>query len=685
MSQREPNRLGRENSPYLLQHALNPVDWYPWGEEALKKAKNDGKPIFLSIGYSTCHWCHVMAHESFEDQSVAAILNKNFIAIKVDREERPEVDSYYMAAVQAMTGQGGWPLSVFLTPDLKPFYGGTYFPPEPRYGMPSFRQLLEFVTKLWRDSRGEVTLNAEKISRAVIETGPSKPGVRPTVALLDEAYAALAATFDPEHGGFGGAPKFPLPIYIEFMLRYHFRTGKDLALKTATKTLDEMAAGGIHDQIGGGFHRYSTDKSWVVPHFEKMLYDNALLARACIEAFLATGARRYSEVAEDTLGWMIRELQSPEGGFYSAQDADTEDGEGFYYTWTPDEVARSLDGGEADEFSYVYGITKNGNFEGARTILRQAHSMEDAATRFGKSPTKLSQSIGKSRSTLYEARLTKPRPATDTKILTSWNGLAISALALASRSVGGKKYLEAAQRAARFVLENSREGGSLLRSYAGGEAAIPGTLEDYAFLGLGILDLFEATYAPRWLEDSKSIASRMLELFEDVKDGGFFNSESLVPARLKESYDGPVPSGNSAATVLLLRLSGLTGIESFRSSAEKALRYFQSLLDAEPTSHAFMLQGVDMMLNGTREVVITGRDDEQTAPFVRTLNDRFLPDAVSIVSTNKSHGSLSKLSPLLEGRAPGTKPVAYVCRNFTCRLPARTPEAFASQLDSFGG
>ncbi|MDV3276996.1 MAG: thioredoxin domain-containing protein [Nitrososphaerales archaeon] len=677
-SQRKPNRLIKEKSPYLLKHAYNPVDWYTWNDEALARAKNDGKPIFLSIGYSSCHWCNAMERESFEDEETAAYLNKHFIPIKVDREERPELDAYYMNAVQAMTGGGGWPLTVFLTPDLRPFYGGTYFPPNPRQGMPSFMQVLEFVAKLWNDNKGEVSRNAEQVAGALQEEPSAEKEL--TKSVLDEAYAELAASFDTEHGGFGGAPKFPLPLYLEYLLRYNFRTGKELALKAVTKTLDEIGRGGIRDHVGGGFHRYSTDRLWLVPHFEKMLYDNALLARVYLRAFRVTGAQQYASAATDALGWMIREMASTEGAFYSAQDADTDEGEGVYYAWTPGDVERVVGRGASDVFCYVYGVTRNGNFEGGKSLLNTAHSLEEAASRFGVDTKGLEKSMREWKSKLYEARLKRPRPATDTKVLTSWNGLAISALAEAGRTLQDETYLAAARKAAKFILTTNRREGSLFRRYAGGEAAIPGVLEDYAFFAEGLLDLFEATGEPQWLEESLALSKRMVELFWEEGSGSFFMSVDSIPARVRDDHDGPVPSGSSSAVVVLTRLSAITGEDALREKAEKALRQLAYRLERQPTSHTYLLGAADMLLNGMREVVITGKDKASTRQMAREATKVYIPDSVLVTATKEHFGRLSRLTPLLEGRTPGPKPVAYVCQNFACKLPARTAGELAEQL-----
>jgi uncharacterized protein YyaL (SSP411 family) len=675
---RQPNRLAREKSPYLLKHAYNPVDWYPWSEEAIRKAKNDGKPIFLSIGYFSCHWCNVMERESFEDEETAAILNKHFIAIKVDREERPDLDAYYMSALQAMTGGGGWPMSVFLTPDLKPFYAGTYFPPEPMQGMPGFKQVLEFVAKLWKENRGEVAKNSEEVARALIAEVP--PGSNPGKEILDGGFQALAASFDPTRGGFGGAPKFPLPIYLEYLLRYNFRTGNELALKMVTRTLDEIAKGGIRDHVGGGFHRYSTDRHWLVPHFEKMLYDNALLSRAFLQAYLVTRSEAYSSVAREALEWMNRELSTPDGAFYSALDADTEEGEGVYYTVTPEEVDRVLGKEAAEKFCFIYGVTKNGNFEGGRTIPSISHSLEDASVRFGVERTSLESRLREWRRLMYEERSKRPRPSTDTKVITSWNGLAISALARAGRILKDQSYLRDARAAAGIVLEKNRRGDSLFRIYAGGESSVPGMLEDYAFLSEGLLDLFEATGEPRWLEDALALAREMIALFWDDERGGFFMSSDSVPARTKDSHDGPTPSGNASAAVVLARLSEITGEKTFRDRADGTIRYFAGELELEPTAHTYLLGALDLQLNGMREVVITARDGEAAREMVERVNELYIPDCVVVVATGEKAQRLRALTPLLEGRKPGPKATAFVCQNFTCKLPAKDAATLGEQL-----
>jgi uncharacterized protein len=669
MTDPAPNELIKEKSPYLLEHAYNPVHWYGWGKEALVRSKNDNKPIFLSIGYATCHWCHVFMKESFEDEKTAAFINKNFIPIKVDREERPEIDAYYMSAVQAMTGGGGWPLSVFLTPDLKPFYGGTYFPPEPRYGMPSFMQVLEFVSNLWKDKREEVVANTQQVLKAMTPpSGEAKAEIDKTV--LDEAYSTLVSNFDSAHGGFGGAPKFPLPGTLSFLLRYHFRTKSELALKAVTKTLDEMMSGGIRDHLGGGFHRYSTDRVWLIPHFEKMLYDNAQLAKVYAEAYQLTRKEDYAAVARETLDWITREMQDKSGGIYSAQDADTTEGEGTYYTWTPDEVIAAA-GADGEIVNRRFGVTRTGNFEG-RTILhleagRDSHDSVD---------------MTRAKEAMYKVRLKRPRPKTDDKILTSWNGLAVSGLSFCGVVLGEPAYVEAAERAARFILEKNSKDGKLLRRYAGGEAALDGTLEDYAFFIQGLLDLFESTSEPRWLEEAIRLGRVMMDNYEDKEGGGFYLTLTAEPARLKETYDGPTPSGNSVAVVDLLRLAELTGEESFREGTERAIRTFGRELERQPTGHTVMLAGADLLLNGTREIVISAPSSETGKAMKSEAFRTFVPDKVVLMATTKTFDRLSSLSSLLEGRNPTRKARAFVCKNFACLLPADSVEALRSQLAS---
>ena len=562
-------------------------------------------------------------------------------------------------------------MSVFLTPDLKPFYGGTYFPPEPRYGMPSFMQVLEFVSKLWRDSHEEVVANTQQVQKALSEQTAPRGSGELKKEVLDEGYAELVSSFDSAHGGFGGAPKFPLPNSLGFLLRYHFRTGKELALSSVLKTLDEMMAGGIRDHVGGGFHRYSTDRLWLVPHFEKMLYDNALLAKVYAEAYQLTGKEEYAEVVHETIGWLQREMKDPLGGFYSAQDADTEQGEGFYYSWTPEDVVKSLGEEQGAAFNRKYGVTATGNFDGRSLLHLEPGASSSKEERAG---------LSRSREALYSARTKRPRPATDDKILTSWNGLAISALAFAGVVLKEPESVRDAAGAASFILERCTKDGRLLRRYAGGEAALPGTLEDYAFFVQGLLDLFEADPDPRWLAESVRLADIMVKDFEDKDQGGFYLTVEAEPVRLKESYDGPTPSGNSVAALDLIRLAELTGVRDYRRGAERTVSFFKGDIERRPSAHACILEAVDLAFNGVREVVITAPDAAGTGPMREALFRSFVPDRVLLTVTNPTFPALAKLSGLLEGREPRNKPRGYVCQNFVCKVPADTTAVLASQL-----
>ncbi|MBI2649165.1 MAG: thioredoxin domain-containing protein [Thaumarchaeota archaeon] len=679
--QRRPNRLAKEKSPYLLKHAYNPVDWYIWGDEAFTKAKSEEKPIFLSIGYSSCHWCAVMERESFENEKIAKILNENFVPIKVDREERPDVDEVYMKAVTSLTGQGGWPLSVFLTPELKPFYGGTYFPPEPRHGLPGFLQLLEFASSLWREKRSEVEQNAEELTRVIRENYVVRPHDSISQRLLDDAYAGLVSSFDPEHGGYGGPPKFPLPTCIQFMLRYHLRTKKELALKSAVKTLRSMSLGGIHDHLGGGFHRYSTDGKWLIPHFEKMLYDNALLSVAYLEAYQLTRDDLFHQTARDILDWILREMAGREGGFYSAQDADTEDGEGFYYSWTAEEIVSRLGGKTGEMITHYFGVTPAGNFEEGRSILHVTTTTEDAASKFRLSQDEMSRMLNDSRQILLDARLKRKRPAVDDKILTSWNGLAISAFARAYQVLREERYLAAAERSASFILSNLYKQGILLRRYRDGETAIQGTLEDYSFLLQGLLDLYEASFEPSLLQRAVQLARQMVELFWDKQEGGFFlnsSSQELI-VRVKEAYDGPTPSGNSVAALDLLRLWEMTGDEGLREMAETTIKLFGERLENEPTAHTFMLMAVDFLLGPRKEVVVVDSRIDRASPLIREIQSRFLPNKVVVLLSGNS--TVAEISHLVEGKVMvDGKPTAYICENFACKNPINEVTVLRNEL-----
>jgi uncharacterized protein YyaL (SSP411 family) len=664
------NRLAAETSPYLLQHKDNPVDWWPWSPDALARAKLLDRPIFLSIGYAACHWCHVMERESFEDEATAAYLNEHFIAVKVDREERPDLDQLYMGAVQAMTGQGGWPMSVFLTPEGRPFYGGTYFPDEPRHGMPSFRQVLEGVDRAFREQRAEVEQAGVRLVDALVEQQRLPDGgPEPTESLLDQAVDQLGRTFDAHNGGWGGAPKFPQPMTIEFLLRRHVRTGDDRPLAIARRSLDAMADGGIHDQLGGGFHRYSTDARWLVPHFEQMLYDNAQLARAYLHAYELTGDARYADVTRGTLDYLLRELRRPDGAFAASQDADTDGEEGATFTWAAAEIREVL-GDDAPLFTAAYDVTDDGNWEG-RIVLERVAAMGDEATE---------RRLADCRRRLFERRQARAQPARDDKAIAAWNGLAIAALAEASRLEGGAAYRDAAVVAAETILGGLRAAdGRLKRSWKDERATGDGVLEDYADLADGLLALYEATFDERWFVAASELAEQILARFADPS-GGFFDTaddhERLV-ARPKDPQDNATPSGGAMATLVLLRLAALTGEGGPRSVAERAIRQVTGFVGRYPGGFAHWLTAIDFALAPVVEVAVVGAAaDEETQRVLEPVFRGFRPHQVVAVG----EPAASRI-PLLEGRfALNGRPTAFVCRDFACRQPVHEPEALAALL-----
>ena len=686
MSRKHANHLIHEKSPYLLQHAHNPVDWYPWGEEAFEKARREDKPIFLSIGYATCHWCHVMERESFEDEETAKFLNEHFVCIKVDREERPDMDMVYMAAVQAMTGHGGWPLSVFLTPDLKPFYGGTYFPKEPRYGMPSFMQVLREVHRAWQENRANILDFGKRLMQHLQErTSIGLVEYRPTPDLLHDAFKMYLEQFDSTYGGFGGAPKFPRPMDVQFLLRYYRMAKNPKALQMAMQTLDQMANGGIYDQLGGGFHRYATDRAWQIPHFEKMLYDNALLLTAYTEAFQLTQNGRYARIVHETVAYLQREMSSPEGAFYSAQDADSEGQEGKFYTWQESELRRLL---TEDEFAVVreyYGVRKEGNFENGRNILHIAQPIAAVSRKLGLSEAAVRHLLESARKKLLEARQHRIPPLTDDKVLTSWNALAISALARAATVFENPRYLRMAEKAAVFLWQRQFRDGRLFHRYRQGETAIDGFLEDYAFLIQACLDLYEANFELQWFERAQQLADLAISRFYDSQNGGFYftpDSAEEVP-RMKDSYDGAVPSGNSMMVLNLLRLAEYTGNDDYREKAMDTMGAFARRLEDSPLSFAQMLLAADFLLAGPREIVFVtpGGSPEAARDFLSALHRRFLPEKVLAVIPADHAENWARLFPWTEGRTlKDGKPTAYVCRNYSCQLPATTVEDFLQQL-----
>jgi uncharacterized protein len=681
-----PNRLARETSPYLLQHAENPVDWFPWGEEAFERARAEDRPVLLSIGYSACHWCHVMERESFEDEGTARVMNDLYINVKVDREERPDVDSIYMTAVQSLTGHGGWPMTVFLTPAGEPFYGGTYFPPEPRHGMPSFRQLLVAVHDAYRKRRDEITESAGGL-RAALErsTRVQDPADTLDASILDAAIVGIARAYEPRHGGFGTAPKFPQPMAIEALLRHHVRTGEARALEMAVGTLRSMARGGMYDQVGGGFHRYSVDDRWLVPHFEKMLYDNALLARVYLHAWQITGDDELRRVVTEVLDYVRREMTSPEGGFYSAQDADSEGVEGKFYVWTPDEVDSILGAEDGPLFRRFYDITAAGNFEG-HSIPNVERDPAAVAAEDGVEPGRLEEVLDRGRAALYEARARRTWPARDDKVLTSWNAMMIQAFAEAARVLGRDEDREAAVRAAEFVLAELQRDGRLLRSWRDGVVRIDAFLEDHTLLADALLSLYETTFDPRWVVEARALADRAIERFFDEADAIFFDTpadgERLV-VRPRSVDDSPTPSGNSAATLMLLRLAALTGEARYERIAVRILRSMAGLLRRAPLAFGRLLAALDFHLATPQEVAIAGdTDDAATRALLDVVGERYRPNTILALRPASADDEIDAVIPLLAGRTPvDGRPAAYVCQRFACRMPVTDPDGLRKELD----
>jgi uncharacterized protein len=684
-----PNRLAGETSPYLLQHADNPVDWFPWGPEALARARLLDRPIFLSIGYAACHWCHVMERESFEHEETARYLNDRFVAIKVDREERPDLDQVYMAAVQAMTGGGGWPMSVFLTPDGRPFYGGTYYPDEPRHGMPSFRQVLEGVDRAWREQRSEVESAGGRLIEALVQQSQLPATAEdPRPAVLDAATSAIEASFDQANGGWGGAPKFPQPMTIEFLLRRFASTGDSRAIAVARVSLDRMADGGVHDQLGGGFHRYSTDARWLVPHFEQMLYDNAQLARVYVHAWQVTGDERYRRVAVGTLDYIVRELTTEGGAFAASQDADTDGIEGLTFTWRAAEVREVL-GADAELFEAAYGVTDDGNWEGV-TILSRVATDAELGSRFALPETEVEVRLADARARLLERRAARPQPARDDKALAAWNGLAIGALADAAVALEptdpatARRYRDAASRAAATITAGLvGEDGRVARSWKDGRASGAGILEDHADLADGLLALYEATFDERWFSVARSLMDRVLAHFADPA-GGWFDTgddhERLV-TRPKDVQDNAVPSGNAVAAEVLLRLAAWTGEGHYRSAAERALRTVVPFVARYPTGFARWLSAIDLALAPIAEVAVIGPpEDPRTRALVAEATGRYRPSRVTAAAPDAPTAATSAIALLHDRIAVDDRPTAYVCRAFACRLPVSDPAGLAEQL-----
>lgn len=685
-----PNRLQHETSPYLLQHAHNPVDWYPWGDEAFDAAREHDKPVLLSIGYSACHWCHVMERESFEDPEIAAYMNEHFVNIKVDREERPDVDDIYMRATLIMNrGSGGWPMTVFLTPDGRPFHAGTYYPPEPRYGMPSFRQVLEAVVKTYRDKRQDVERTAGTLAanlRHEMLIGVATEPERFTLDLLDEAALHLLRRTDPVHGGLTqGRPKFPNPVNLEYLLRYHLATGHEQALDVVVFTLRKMAQGGIYDQLGGGFHRYSVDEKWLVPHFEKMLYDNAQLARVYLHAWQITSDADLRAVAEDTLDYVLREMTDPAGGFYSTQDADSEGEEGRFFVWSARELRAALEGvvSDVDAVLAYWGVTDEGNFEG-RNILHVADMMARVAVRHGVPIEQMRDDVSAARTVLFTLRKDRVAPARDDKILAAWNGMMLAAFAEAARVLDRADYRAAAEANAAFLLDEMRTPeGRLWRTHRDSASKINGYLEDYAHVIDGLLELYQATFEARWFVAARELADEVLAHFV-AEDGGFYDTsddhEDLI-VRPRNVQDNATPSGNAMMAYSLLRLTAYTAETRYEDAALSVYHTVGAALGEYPMAFGEMLIGLDLTLRRPVEIAVIGDPaDERTAALLGVLRGSYRPLAV-VALAPRDAGS-SAVPPLLRtrGLVEGT-PAAYVCENFVCRLPVTTPAALAAQLD----
>jgi uncharacterized protein len=706
------NRLAQEKSPYLLQHAHNPVDWYPWGEEAFAKARRENKPIFLSVGYSTCHWCHVMAHESFENEEVAAVMNREFVNIKVDREERPDVDRAYMTFVQATTGGGGWPMSVWLTPGLKPFVGGTYFPPEERFGQPAFKTVLERIATAWKENHDKIVEQGGKIVEALRESQSATTAEgKIDAAILDAAYRQLDRSYDPKEGGFGNAPKFPRPATLNFLTRFYARDPKSESGKQALEmtlfTLRKMAAGGMHDHIGGGFHRYSVDRYWHVPHFEKMLYDQAQLAVACLDAFQITRDQQYKSVARDILDYVARDMTSKEGGFFSAEDADSpvaagadrghaETREGAFYIWTKKEIDAAL-GDIAEMFAFHYGVQPHGNapegsdpqdeFRG-QNILIERHTIAETAKHFGKTEGEIRKLLAQCREKLFSIRAKRPRPHLDDKIIAAWNGLMISAYARGAQVLDEPRYLEIAMRAAKFLRTNLYEEKSklLYRNYRGGRSDIEGFADDYAFVIQGLLDLYEASFDVEWLKFAVELQETQDRLFLDEKNGGYFSTsgkDKNVFLRMKDDNDGAEPASSSVAALNLLRLVQFRDDKQRSEGGRKTIDAFATTLSHFPSAMPQMLVALDAASSKPRQIVIAGKKDAlETKALLREVHRHFLPKAVLVLADGaEGQKYLGEKNEAIRAMSPiNGKSAAYVCEDFTCKAPVTDSKALAELL-----
>jgi len=696
-TQKSLNHLADQASPYLLQHAANPVDWYPWSQEAFAKAHREDKPIFLSIGYSTCHWCHVMEHESFEDDEVARLLNEVFVCIKLDREERPDIDGVYMDVCQMLTGSGGWPLTIMMTPDKKPFFAATYIPKNNRFGRMGLLELIPRVKQLWSHEREQLNHTAAEITTALQKSAQtSTGGDKLDTSVLDQACQELSQRFDRDYGGFTPAPKFPTPHNLTFLLRYWHRTGEPQALEMVEKTLQAMRRGGIYDHIGFGFHRYSTDHQWLVPHFEKMLYDQALLSLAYVQTYQATGKAEYAQTVREIFTYVLRDMTDSGGGFYSAEDADSEGVEGKFYLWTEDEIKQALPVQDADLVIRLFNITNEGNFaeeaSGDKTganIMHLSEPIEQVATELKISESELPTRWQKARQQLFDVRENRVHPHKDDKILTDWNGLMIAALAQAGRILPEPVYTQAAQKAADFILDTLIDSqGRLLHRYRQGQTSIRAHLDDYAFFIWGLLELYETTFEVRYLEKALDLSRDMWDLFGDEKAGGFFftaeDSEELL-VRRKEIYDGAVPSGNSIALLNLLRIGRITGAEDWQSKTDSLAQHFAPRVRQTPSAYTQLLQGIDFYLGPTYEVVISGnlRTDE-TKTMLKALWSKFLPNKILLHRPDvSSQPDITTIAPCTKNQAPHhNQTTAYICRNYSCLQPTTDPQVMLKFLHS---
>ncbi|NPA53694.1 MAG: thioredoxin domain-containing protein [Aquificae bacterium] len=683
---KKPNRLINEKSPYLRQHAYNPVDWYPWSEEAFEKAKKEDKPVFLSIGYSTCHWCHVMEKESFEDEEIAQILNKYFVPIKVDREERPDIDSIYMNVCMMMTGHGGWPLTVFLTPDKKPFYAGTYFPKESTYTRIGLKDLLLKLAQMWKEDRETLLNRSEKVLEYLKELTEKTATETLSSHVFDMSYERFKDIFDPYYGGFGHRPKFPSPHNFLFLLRYYHKTKKENALEMVKHTLKNMRLGGIFDHVGFGFHRYSTDERWLLPHFEKMLYDQAMLTMAYLETYQITKDNFYKQVAEEILEYVKRDMTSSEGGFYSAEDADSEGEEGKFYVWEYDELKEILKE-DFELFIKIFNIQKEGNFREEATgkitgknIIYMKRPVKEIAEKLGKSEEEIKEFIEKTRKKLFDVRKKRIHPLKDTKILTDWNGLMIAAFSMAYQITEKEEYLETAKKAADFILEKmKKEDGTLLHRYKDGEAKFNGNFEDYAFLVWGLIELYYASFEEKYLKEAVKFTDKMIQHFWDKENGGFFMTPDLgekLIVRPKESYDGAIPSGNSVAAYNLFRLYRITGNKKYEGYGLKTVNAFANKIKTLLTSYSMMLVAYDFYLSEGIEIVLAGKKEKLKA-FISKIYERFLPYKTVVLKENEK---IAEIVPYVKDIPVKENPEAYICKNFSCQMPITDIKTFEKEL-----